>query len=196
MSLIRRKPFPIVRMKMPSDLQGVPNGNVPADLMRDILPSGRLHHCAARGWAALSNLASEEGLRLAQVGDYRSLVQQEGLFAQRMREFPDAKRAEQVTRTYRGKVWYLHVGAPVATPATSNHGYGLAIDAALRLKDGSVVSITSRPKAARRSGLDFLLEHAVLFGWSWELQSEPWHLRWYGGDKIPQMVILDEAKRG
>ena len=179
---------------MPSDLQGVPNGNVPADLMRKILPSGQLHHCAARGWAALSDLASREGLQLAQVGDYRSLAQQEALFMQRMRDYPDAKRAKQVTRTYRGKIWYLHVGAPVATPATSNHGYGLAIDAALRLKQGSVVSITTRPKGARRSGLEFLLEHALPLGFSWELQVEPWHLRWYAGDKIPMMVILNEQR--
>lgn len=194
MSLRRRKPFPVHRMKMPSDLQGVPNGNVPADLLRGIKPSGRLHHCAARGWVALSDMAAREGLQLAQVGDYRPLAQQEALFMQRMRDYPDAKRARQVTRTYRGKVWYLHVGAPVATPATSNHGYGLAIDAALRLKKGRVVSIATRPKGARRSGLDFLLEHAVSLGWSWELQVEPWHLRWYAGDRVPTMVILNEIR--
>jgi len=193
MSLLKRKAFPVIKMRMPDDLLGIRNGDIPADLMKGIRPSGRLHHHAARGWEALSAAAAREGLELAQVGDYRPLAQQEALFMERMREYPDAKRKEQVTRTYRGEVWYLHVGAPVATPATSNHGYGLAIDAALRLKNGTVVSITSKPKSARRSGLDFLLEHAVSLGFSWELQSEPWHLRWYAGDKLPAMVIQHET---
>jgi hypothetical protein len=66
----------------------------------------------------------------------------------------------------------------------------LAIDAALKTKgkNGGVVSISTKPKVAKRSGLQFLLAEAQTLGWSWELQSEPWHLRYVAGDKTPERV--------
>lgn len=181
--------LPIGKVRMPADLKGVENGKLPNDLLRPIKPSGRMHHRAALGWAALQILARREGLELAHVGDYRPYEQQLSLFMSRMNDFPNAKVAEQTTRKFDGKVWYLHTGAPVATPATSNHGWGLAIDAALKLANGQVVSITTAPKKAKRSGLDFLLEYAEPCGFSWELQSEPWHIRWIVGDQVPTLVM-------
>jgi LAS superfamily LD-carboxypeptidase LdcB len=104
-----------------------------------------------------------------------------------MKPFPNAKKDVQVVRTFNGAKWYLHNGAPVATPGTSNHGWGLAIDAALKTqgKNGGVVSISTKPKVAKRSGVQFLLAEAQTLGWSWELQSEPWHIRYVAGDKTP-----------
>lgn len=183
------RPLPIAKVVMPSDLKKVENGKLSADLLRPIKPSGRMHHKAAIGWGVLQAVAAEEKLQLVHVGDYRPYEQQLSLFMQRMKDYPNAKVANQTTRKFDGKTWYLHVGAPVATPATSNHGWGLAIDAALKLKRGEIVSITTKPKAARRSGLDFLLEWAEPCGFSWELQSEPWHIRWVCGDNLPQVVI-------
>jgi len=180
---------------MPSDLKKVENGKLSADLLRPIKPSGRMHHKAAIGWGVLQAVAAEEKLQLVHVGDYRPYEQQLSLFMQRMKDYPNAKVANQTTRKFDGKTWYLHVGAPVATPATSNHGWGLAIDAALKLKRGEIVSITTKPKAARRSGLDFLLEWAEPCGFSWELQSEPWHIRWVCGDNLPQVVIERRAAK-
>lgn len=174
--------LPVVPVKLPPDLRGVKNGEVPANLLRRIEPSGRLHHWAAESWEMLRQRAAAENLVLAQVGDYRPLDQQVALFKQRMRPFPDAKRQTQVTRRWNGEVWYLHTGAPVATPGTSNHGLGLAIDAALRLPNGTVVSITQRPKRAKRSGLEFLAEWGPRLGWSWEIPKvEPWHIRYVTG---------------
>jgi hypothetical protein len=56
------------------------------------------------------------------------------------------------------------------------------------------VSITTKPRVARRTGLQFLLDVAPSLGWSWELQSEPWHIRYVAGDKVPQAVLDFEAK--
>ena len=180
--------LPVVPVKLPPDLRGVENGKVPRRLLKPIEPSGRLHHWAAESWAMLREKAAEEKLVLAQVGDYRPLEQQIALFKSRMRPFPDAKREKQVTRRWNGEVWYLHTGAPVATPGTSNHGLGLAIDAALMLKNGTVVSITATPPRARRSGLAFLAEWAPRLGWSWEIPNvEPWHIRYVTGQ--PPKVI-------
>lgn len=174
--------LPVVPVKLPADLKGIPNGELPKRLLKPIEPSGRLHHFAADAWAWLREKAAQENLVLAQVGDYRPLDQQVALFKTRMRPFPDAKRKTQVTRRWNGETWYLHVGAPVATPGTSNHGFGLAVDAALMLKNGTVVSITATPPRAKRSGLAFLAQWAPQVGFSWEIPKvEPWHIRYVTG---------------
>ena len=180
-------PLPIAKLVMPKDLKGCQNGKLPATLLRRIAPSGRMHHLAAISWTLLRELAAKEGLDLVHVGDYRPYEQQLALFESRMKPFPNAKKPTQVVRTFNGAKWYLHNGAPVATPGTSNHGWGLAIDAAVKTKGkkGGVVSITTKPKIAKRSGLQFLLAEAPSLGWSWELQSEPWHIRYVAGDKTP-----------
>lgn len=172
--------LPVVPVVLPPDLVGVPNGRLPNGLLTNIKPSGRLHHYAAQAWQLLQHAAAMEGLALVHVGDYRPLDQQEHLFLLRMRRHPDAKRNVQTTRTWNGDTWYLHVGAPVATPGTSNHGLGLAIDAALRV-DGQTLPISTKPAGAWRSGLQFLRKTAPALGWSWELQSEPWHIRYVLG---------------
>ena len=179
--------LPIAKLVMPKDLKGCQNGKLPATLLRRIAPSGRMHHHAAISWAILRELAAKEGLDLVHVGDYRPYEQQLSLFKSRMKPFPNAKKPTQVVRTFNKEKWYLHNGAPVATPGTSNHGWGLAIDAAVKTKGkkGGVVSITTKPKIAKRSGLQFLLAEAPSLGWSWELQSEPWHIRYVAGDKTP-----------
>ena len=172
---------------MPKDLAKHDNGKLPASLLRRISPSGQMHHRAAKSWEVLRELAAKEGLDLVHVGDYRPYHQQLSLFKSRMKPFPNAKKTTQTVRTFNGEKWYLHNGAPVATPGTSNHGWGLAIDAAVKTrgKRGGVVSITTKPRIAKRSGLEFLLAEAESLGWSWELQSEPWHIRYVAGDKIP-----------
>lgn len=187
MAFGRRVPvggLPVAKMVLPQDLKGCQNGKLPKSLLRPIAPSGQMHHYAATSWAMLRELAAEEGLDLVHVGDYRPFEQQMALFRSRMKPFPDAKKNVQVTRIFNGEKWFLHVGAPVATPGTSNHGWGLAIDAALKTKAG-VVTISTKPKGAKRSGLEFLLAEAPALGWSWELQSEPWHIRYVAGDKTP-----------
>ena len=176
--------LPVAKMVLPQDLKGCENGKLPKSLLRRIAPSGQLHHYAATSWMMLRELAAEEGLDLVHVGDYRPYEQQVALFMSRMKRFPDAKRNVQVTRIFNGEKWFLHVGAPVATAGTSNHGWGLAIDAALRTKAG-VVTISTKPKGAKRSGLEFLLAEAPALGWSWEVQVEPWHIRYVAGDKTP-----------
>jgi len=182
--------LPISRVIMPKDLANHDNGKLPASLLRRIAPSGQMHHLAAASWTVLRELAAKEGLDLVHVGDYRPYEQQLSLFKSRMKPFPNAKKTTQTVRTFNGEKWYLHNGAAVATPGTSNHGWGLAIDAALKTKGkrGGVVSITTKPRIAKRSGLQFLLAEAESLGWSWELQSEPWHIRYVAGDKTPERL--------
>lgn len=59
----------------------------------------------------------------------------------------------------------------------SNHGLGIAID------------FTSPTSAF----LNWLIANAHLYGYSWELKSEPWHLRYVAGDSIPRATLDYEA---
>jgi len=80
---------------------------------------------------------------------------------------------KQKTRIYKGKAWYLKKGmAPMAVPGTSNHNLGIAVDIA----------------DANGKRLDWLLANAQAFGFSWELQEEPRHLRYVAGDNVPTRV--------
>jgi LAS superfamily LD-carboxypeptidase LdcB len=93
-------------------------------------------------------------------------------------------RTPQVTRTYKGKTWYLKKGvAPAGTPGTSNHGWGLAID----------VANASGKRLDWLLGDGFATSNALKFGFSWEVKdganAEAWHIRYVCGDKLPQAVI-------
>jgi hypothetical protein len=99
-----------------------------------------------------------------------------------MSRFVDAPNPNttDTTRTYLGKKWYMKKGvAPMASPGTSNHGWGLAVDI----------------WSANGTRLDWMLQNIAKFGWSWEVQSEPWHIRYVAGDKLPDAVVEFEAKK-
>ena len=61
----------------------------------------------------------------------------------------------------------------MAAPGTSNHNLGIAVDVA---NANGVV-------------LKWLEGNALEFGFSWEIQSEPWHLRYVAGDVTPARVV-------
>ena len=42
--------------------------------------------------------------------------------------------------------------------------------------------------------LAWLIDNAHRFGWSWERQDEPWHLRYVAGDSIPPAVADYDTK--
>jgi LAS superfamily LD-carboxypeptidase LdcB len=186
-------PYPIAPVVMPADLTGVTNGQLPTNLLRTVHGGGQLHHLAARAFDALSAEAFEAtgmGLTYTHGGTYRSYAQQETLF--RSRYIPNG--AGGGCKSWNGQQWckkYANL-ATAATPGTSNHGWGLAVDTAYDsdLSDGvgpdDAAGITGHP------GWSWLLANAGRFGFSWELQSEPWHLRYVNGDLVPQAVIDHE----
>jgi hypothetical protein len=97
-------------------------------------------------------------------GAYRTLAQQVDLFKQRY----TTQNTGLEPRTYQGKTYWLKPGnAMVASPGTSNHGWGCAIDMAL-VVGGGIVAVT--PKYVHwAAGV------AVAHGFSWE-DSESWHI--------------------
>jgi LAS superfamily LD-carboxypeptidase LdcB len=168
--------YPVVPVKLCSCLKGVKPGELPAKLLRGIEGKGKLHHCAADAYEAMDAAANAAGIDLSptsQADTYRSLETQEYGFYQRYTDTPKPALMKQKPRIYKGKAWYLKKGmAPMAVPGTSNHNLGIAID----IKDAS---------GAR---LAWLLENAHKFGFSWELDSEPWHLRFVVGSDTPDAV--------
>ena len=142
--------------------------------------NAKLHFLAANAWHALRDAAAAEGIKLkpTSAGDgYRSLDSQTRAFKTRFVDNKDDPNVAipYVTRTFQGKTWYLKKGfAPLASPGTSNHNWGLAVD------------IWGASDKVRQN---WLIKNIKKFGFSWELvPQEPWHIRYWAGDNIPEAV--------
>ena len=160
--------LPVKPVVMPRDLRKAANGTLPSSLLKPV-PGAKMHHLAAKAFNAMVVAAKRDGIALkatSAADGYRLLAIQERAFLSR---YDNTMRASK-PRLYRGKRWWLKPGnAAAAVPGTSNHGWGLAID---------VASIDQKK-------LEWLLKNVARFGFSWELQNEPWHLRYVAGDSIP-----------
>lgn len=166
--------FPVRKVVLPADLIGVTPGALPGTLLREVKPYGWLHHLAADAYHALRAQAFADGVKPfkpTSAGDtYRSLAMQRAGFLARYQKEPIAGAS---TRSWDGVTWYLRAGlAPMAAPGSSNHNLGIAVD---------VWSAYGERQA-------WMLANCGRFGWSWEVQSEPWHIRYVAGDKVPPAV--------
>ena len=166
--------LPIRRLTLPKELAGQRNGELNPALLVEIKPGGYLYKTAAASWAAMKRAAKLDGIVLkpTSVFDaYRPLSVQQAVFVQRYTL--DMIEGRPV-REWRGVTYSLKPGlAPLASPGTSNHGWGLAVD---------VASVTAGGR------LEWLIANGERFGWSHEVQSEPWHIRYTLGDKLPEGV--------
>jgi LAS superfamily LD-carboxypeptidase LdcB len=188
----------------PSRLAGLHNGRLPDSVLAEI-PHERLGERtgyrmvieAARAYRALHAAARVDNVILKPLfpGDtYRTFEQQKTLFESRYTpNGPCGKCKTCAGYALRCKLCNDE-GKPVATaacPGESNHGWGLAVDLGTEL-DGDLL-------AERIDGptLTWLEEHANRFGFSWEtVPEEPWHIRYFGGDVLPQAVLDHEAATG
>lgn len=173
--------LPIRDVKRPMCLLGQQNGRIPDTLLESIPgqdggPTIRLVEPAARAWKAMQAAALADGVVLkatSTVDSFRPYAVQERIFRQRYTTTPLRGRP---SREWEGVRWYQKPGtAAAAVPGTSNHGWALAVDNVLA-----------------PGTLAWLLDHALSYGWSWELQSEPWHVRYFAGDDIPAAVLDHE----
>jgi hypothetical protein len=181
--------LPVVPVVMPSDLVGVTNGNLPDAVLVPLplpqITTGRVHRLMANAWQAFAaEVATRFGITLTATSSpdtYRSRAFQESMFRNRYSPDPLPGRPSKV---WAGKTWWLRPNnAMAATPGTSNHGWGLAVDTAI-WRDGKVVGIKDNPAA-----FEWMVANARHYGLSWEAQSEPWHLRYFAGDNVPDAVL-------
>lgn len=186
--------LPIRDVKLPACLLGQQNGRIPDTLLEPIPglaggPAIRLVAPAARAWRALQSAALDAGHVLKATSAYdsfRPYSVQERIFRQRYTTSPLRGRP---SRSWDGVRWYQQPGtAAAAVPGTSNHGWALAVDTGVEL-DGDTGT-----ESIDQHALTWLLSHALDYGWSWELQSEPWHLRYFAGDDIPDAVLAFEHR--
>lgn len=180
--------LPIVRVVRPKSLDSYRNGQLPDEALSEVGHKGRLEATAARAWRALCAAAKEAGFELTYTygGTFRPYDDQEALFLRRyMDRYDPSLVATQGVRHWQGKKWWRRQKvAAAAVPGTSNHGWGLAVDAALGSHPSEAKPITP--------ALPWLVENAERFGFSWELQSEPWHIRYVAGDDVPAAVLAFE----
>ena len=139
--------------------------------------------------------AEADGLTFSHVGALRTLKEQVSLFQARY-TLKATKRVPQVTRTYKGKTFFLKAGmAPAGTPGTSKHGHGNAIDIAAVIK-GKVVSV-----GASQKHVDWLVKNAATYGWSWEVADtrnpnfEIWHLICFNADALSADILALDTER-
>lgn len=203
--------LPFVR---PSDLANTANGRLwPSQLESILLPGVGLGHVHRQMYRAVSMLqwvsTAETGQTVTATSngdDYRPYEVQLSAFYQRYT--PTYDPAVNTTADPRigpdGRMWYKRKGvAAVATPGTSNHGWGCAIDLALWVQDAegrwAIRPVTSNVLywGWLASPNWFPIGHpwrvgtgsnAESFGLSWEMQSEPWHLRLVVGDNATRRV--------
>lgn len=168
--------LPKRKLVVPATLAHVHPGELPAGLLVAVMPYGKLHPLAANAYNALRAAAFTSGLkafRPSSAGDcYRSLaLQRQGFLARyTLTPIPNVP-----TRSYNNALYYLKPGnAPMAAPGTSRHNLGLAVDVA----------------EANGARLTFMLANCLRFGFSWELDAEPWHIFYYPGDTVPPAVTL------
>lgn len=187
---VRTTTLPVVDVVLPTGLNPAMNGYLPAAFITSVYGGGGLHRTAARAWNALVAAAKRDGITLTYTpgGTYRTYDAQVTLFRSRYTllwlPFRPTKRWDS-DGDGDTEIWYqLPNTAMAAVPGTSNHGLGLAIDTALNGYGSAAQPITP--------ALDWMLDHAPLYGFSWEAQSEPWHIRYVTGDRIPLAVLAYE----
>ena len=156
--------LPIKPVTLPKDLVGKTNGKLPDFLLKPI-PGGHMHHTAADAYINLHSSALKADIDLEPTSDvdtYRRYSVQLGAFLHRYDNTP----RKGLPKRFQGRLWWLKPGfAGAAVPGTSNHGWGLAIDL----------------KNCNQKTLEWLYVNADKHGFSWEDQSEPWHIRYYKG---------------
>jgi LAS superfamily LD-carboxypeptidase LdcB len=174
-------------VRMPASLAGQSNGKIAADRLVDTPgqaggPTVRMCRPAYRAWRAMEAAARSAGhiLKTTSFYDsYRPFSVQDSIFRTRYRIV-----GWDSGLWYDGNWWVIKAGyAVAAVPGTSNHGWALALDLGEE-KDGDTGT-----ESIDSGTVDWLVRNAERFGFSAELQSEPWHWRYYEGDQIPQAVL-------
>ncbi len=174
--------LPVVPVEVPSALVGQTNGRVDPDVLISTQHNGSvatLVRPASQAFAALVSAAAKDGHLLVPYSTYRSYERQATLFNARYSKVP---RAGTDVKVWNGPTYYKRPNVPTtAAPGTSNHGWGLAID--LRVRRPGEQPIDD-------AAVEWLVANELRFGFSHEIQSEPWHIRYWAGDDPPNVQPL------
>lgn len=172
--------LPVRPLVMPSTLNGQTNGRLDPSVLSN-LGGLLMEHTAATAFVAMMKAAAMSGVWLRPEYGYRDYATQEQLFRDRYTTTPMPGRPSS---QWQGQTWWLLPGqALAAVPGTSNHGWGLAVDLSTA---GDFYAVQ----------LPWLVANAPLWGFSAEVQSEPWHWRYFPGDlEEDDMAMSDDDMR-
>lgn len=180
--------YPVVDITRSALLTGQQNGRLPESILVVTKgqaggPDVRLIKPAAMAWQAMCAAAKTDEIILKASGpsdSFRPYEVQERIFRQR---YTTKRLPGRPSRVWNGLTWWqLPNTAAAAVPGTSNHGWGQAVDTGVESDGDPGTESISAP------AIDWLLRNAKRFGWSWELDSEPWHLHYFAGDRLPDAV--------
>lgn len=202
--------FPVSPVILPTDLTNQSNGKLTSPpLVPFDFPgrgTGRLHSLAARAFRAFAaECHKATGVVLtvtSKVDAYRDFTNQWNTWFSRYRPVsmatyyltPSSRRKRWIEAksygqdsTYWVKVQYPNGQYPAgaANPGKSNHGWGLALDICEWTGTGVLFIGNSR-------AWGWVLANATRFGFSWEDQTEAWHIRYISGNSLPAAVLAFE----
>lgn len=192
--------LPIVWPSAVNGLDPKLNGNLGPCQLTDVFMYNVGHRsftpAAKRAWDAMvAACLGATGFHLTSTDTYRTYQAQVNAFSTRMQGWYNPLTCTRITRIWNGKRYWLKRGyAPCATPGTSNHGWGIAVDVMVALGT-TVVNIGNAQVAPAKA---WVVEHAIEYGFSWETPLgspgfELWHLRLVTGDEPTQAVLNAEA---
>lgn len=195
----------------PTTSKGYPNGQFPATALvqvPNVETKCLMDRTAARAFEACFALAIQMiGVRIKDVGDFRTFQEQLNLFVDRY--IPVSKEKYDATNSAHRKVWVLagdygynsvywiknyakfgYWPATAAVPGTSNHGFGLALDVAQEY------DADTAPDSITEAFVGWLCLYGPKFGIYASLTSEKWHWQYIRGDALPQPVLDYEGGSG
>lgn len=184
--------FPYVSVRVPAVLAGQRNGRLDPAILVATPGAARgptvvLVRPAARSWRAMTVDAARHGHVLKASGptdSYRPYSVQLSIFLDRYRTY---NTGSGVSTVWNGRRWWKLPGvAAAAKPGTSNHGWGLAVDTGEE-RDGDTGT-----ESMDAGTLNWLVANELRYGFSHEIQSEPWHIRYVAGDNIPPATLAYE----
>lgn len=150
-----------------------PNGLIPSNLLTSIGDGHTLEARAARSWMALVAAAKRAGHSLTLTDSYRPRSVQESIFFQRYIPQATGGGFYGDAKTYNNIRYVRKAGtASAATPGTSLHGSGFAVD---------IAGINAGFGNAPSSAYQWLAKNAGAYGWAnpaWAKTKnfwEPWH---------------------
>jgi len=168
--------YPYMKLVTPTEVKKASNGKLAPAILSKVKCGGQMWHNAAVAFNVMYDAAKAAGIKLQNIGDYRPYEAQLSMFRDR---YDSKDHGKNVKRTFEGKTWYLKPGkSPSASPGTSNHGWGLAID----------LNVTN-PKTA-----NWLCENGPKYGFYLQgndpksPEFELWHWQYCLGDKMPDGI--------
>ncbi|HEY3447621.1 MAG TPA: M15 family metallopeptidase [Myxococcales bacterium] len=129
------------RSNVPANLRAYGNGRIPANKLESIGGGHRLNSTAADAYKRMSADAAKAGVKIGVTDSYRSYAAQ-----------VDCARRKGLYKN----------GGLAATPGTSKHGWGLAVDVKVN-----------------RTGQNWLQQNASKYGFH-TIPREPWHWEYRG----------------